>query len=219
MKLRTYTDEDVFYISPCRSPVATGVAKGGGTRGPCPPPPCWSASKKKGKGVGNWSMPLHKLPLIMAINVQKRTCRYDTQIFKNLPIVGGGTPPPPPTPSRRWSLRSPALAPRGLILKFKRGSRGLIYATSHNLPPPPIVMAFMCKKMLFSYTNYHHTQKKISYRGRGNPPPTPSPRSVASLPRFGHPLTNPGCITGIAKGHKAPFPPPPPPLIGIKEIH
>ena len=57
---------------------------------------------------------------------------------------------------------------------------------------------------------------------RGNPPPTPSPpppppppRSVASLPRFGPPLTNPGCttVTGIAERHKGPcFP-----LMGVKK--
>ena len=65
----------------------------------------------------------------------------------------------------------------------------------------------MCKKKPFSYTNF----QKSPYRGK--PPPTPSPSLVASLPRFGIPLTNPGCITvtGIAKGYKPP-PPPSPPL-------
>ena len=47
--------------------------------------------------------------------------------------------------------------------------------------------------------------------GEGYPPLTPSPRLVASLPRFDLPMTNPGCttVTGIAKGHKGPCPPPP----------
>ena len=45
--------------------------------------------------------------------------------------------------------------------------------------------------------------------GRGN---TPSPHSVASLPRFDPRLTNASCTsgTGIAKGYKSPCPPPPP---------
>ena len=60
------------------------------------------------------------------------------------------------------------------------------------------------------------TTKNIPTVGGGNPPPpppTPSPRLVASLPRFGPLLTNPGCttVTGIAKGHA-----PMPPLIGGK---
>ena len=52
----------------------------------------------------------------------------------------------------------------------------------------------------------------------GNLPPTPSPRSVASLPRFGPPFTNPGCTTvndGIARGHKGACPAP---LIRVQEI-
>ena len=99
----------------------------------------------------------------------------------------------------------------------------------------------MCKKMPFSDTNF----EKSPYHGRGKPPPTPSiARSVASLPRFGPPLTNPGCttvtgiakctwghapaplalapvdrpgcttVTGIAKMHKGPWSP----LIGVNEI-
>ena len=52
----------------------------------------------------------HKLPLIMTFNVQK--FHFDTQIFKNLPTVGGGTA----TPSPALSLRSLALAPRLQIL-------------------------------------------------------------------------------------------------------
>ena len=50
--------------------------------------------------------------------------------------------------------------------------------------------------------------KNLPTVGGGNPPPTPSPRLVASLPRFGPLLTNPGCttVTGIAKGHKHPCP-------------
>ena len=60
------------------------------------------------------------------------------------------------------------------------------------------------------------TTKNLPTVGGGNPPPpppTPSPRLVASLPRFGPLLTNPGCttVTGIVKGHA-----PMPPLIGGK---
>ena len=50
---------------------------------------------------------------------------------------------------------------------------------------------------------------------------TPSSHSlpplVASLPRFGPPLTNPGCttVTGIAKGTRGHAPAP---LIGVKKI-
>ena len=57
----------------------------------------------------------------------------------------------------------------------------------------------MCKKMAFSYTFSHIL-----------------PRSVASLPRFGTPLTNPGCttVTAIAKGTRV-HAPPPAPLIGV----
>ena len=70
----------------------------------------------------------------------------------------------------------------------------------------PLIKDLMCKKMPFSDTNF----EKSPYRGRGKPPPTPSPRSVALLPRFGPPLTNPGCttVTGIAKGTKGHAPAP-----------
>ena len=46
----------------------------------------------------------------------------------------------------------------------------------------------MCDKTPFSYTN---CQNKFLPREGENPPPTPSPRSVASLPRVGL-LKNPG---------------------------
>ena len=71
----------------------------------------------------------------------------------------------------------------------------------------------MCKKMPFSDTNFENSP----YRGRGKPPPTPSPRSVASLPRFGPLLTNLGCttVTGIAKGTRSHAPAP---LIGASQI-
>ena len=67
--------------------------------------------------------------------------------------------------------------------------------------------------MPFSYTNF----QKSPYRGRGKPPPTASPRSVASLPRFGTKLTNHDCttVTGISKGHKGTCPRP---LIGVKNF-
>ena len=101
------------------SAILTGVAKGG-TRGSWPP--CLSASKKKKgkkgekrgrrkaekkekkkvKGVGNWSIPLNKLPIIMALfNVQEMFAfRHEFSKNlptvggqKNLPTVGGGKPP------------------------------------------------------------------------------------------------------------------------------
>ena len=47
---------------------------------------------------------------------------------------------------------------------------------------------FKCSKMRFWYSNFG----KCPYRGRGYPQaPTPSPRSVASLPRMGHRLSPP----------------------------
>ena len=118
--------------------VITGVAKGGGgTGGPRPPPPLLIGELKKigkkGKRVGNWTMPIHKLPLIMAFNVQENAI-FIHKFSKNLPTVGGGNSP------------------------------------------------------------------------------TPSPRSVASLPRFDPPMTNPGCIAKDTSPHA------PPPLIGTKEI-
>ena len=48
---------------------------------------------------------------------------------------------------------------------------------------------------------FRHKFLKIFLPWEGEtPPPTPSPRSVASLPRFDPQLTNPGCttVTGIA---------------------
>ena len=73
-------------------------------------------------------------------------------------------------------------------------------------------MPFNVQEMLFSYTNF----QKLSLPWEGeNPPPTPSPLSVTSLPCFGPPLTNPGCttVTGIAKGTRGHVPAP---LIGVK---
>ena len=96
-----------------------------------PPPPHWSASKtkeeRKEKGkispekkfirkrtrVGNWSMPLHKLPLIKVSNVQENSV-FRHKFLKNLSTVGGENPLPHPPPAR--SLRSLALAPRWQIL-------------------------------------------------------------------------------------------------------
>ena len=87
---------------------------------------------------------------------------------------------------------------------------GLVYATTHNLPP---IMAFNVHIIMpVWYTNLH----KSPYRWRGTPPATPPPpprRSVAFPPLFWPPLTNPvyTTVTGVAKGggHGAI-----PPLIG-----
>ena len=71
----------------------------------------------------------------------------------------------------------------------------------------PLIMVFNVQ----GNAVFIHEFSKISLPWEGgNPPPTSSPRSVASLPRFGTPLTNSGCttVTAIAKGHKGPCPPP-----------
>ena len=67
--------------------------------------------KKEGKRAGNWSMPLHKLPLVMAFYCARK-CRFHTRIFqKKSPYIPWeeGNPIPHPPPAR--SFRSLALAP------------------------------------------------------------------------------------------------------------
>ena len=101
-------------------------------------------------------------------------------------IAKGYKSPCPPPPWLEWK-------------KLKGGSRGLVYATSHNLPPNKgINVQNKCR---------FHTRifKKFPYRGRGK---HTLPHSVASLPRFDPRLTNASCGTGIAKGYKSPCPPP-----------
>ena len=111
------------------------------------------------------------------------------------------------------STRAHALAPLiGVTLNnfFKEGGVRGWYMSLHITNP--LIMAFNVQERSFSYTNFQ--QQKSPYRGRGKP--TPSPRAVASLPRFGPPLTNPGCTTviGIAKRHKGPCSP----VNGVKEF-
>ena len=63
-------------------------------------------------------------------------------------------------------------------------------------------------------TRKHNASGTESTLGGEFSPPTPSPRSAASLPRFGPLLKNCGCttVTGIAKGTSTHAPPPPPPI-------
>ena len=108
----------------------TGIAKM--HKGAMPPPPpidrrtkeerkgkvkCFPETNSLGKEwkrtrVGNWSMPLHKLPLIMVSNVQENAVFRHKYSKISLPWEGGHPhSPPPPPPSlaplaRAWSLRS-----------------------------------------------------------------------------------------------------------------
>ena len=125
----------------------------------------------------------------------------------SLPRVGTPlTKPGCTTVAKR--TRAHALAPLiGVTLNnfFKEGRVGGWYMSLHITN----TMAFNVQEMLFSYTNF---QKNLP---TGHTPPPPPPGSVASLPRFGPPLTNHGCTTviGIAKRHKGPCSP----LIGVKD--
>ena len=145
-------------------------------------------------------------PLIMAFNVQENAVFY-AQIFKKSPYSGRRkSPPPPPThpltplchiaPSRWPPLTNPScttvtgiaqghtrpLAPPPPLIgvkEKKRGSRGLIYATSHNLPPNNDIK-IMSNKMPFSYTNF----QKSPYRAEGkttSPPPPPPPVEILTI--------------------------------------
>ena len=89
------------------------------------------------------------------------------------------------------------------------------------LPHPPLALPPLTNLGCTTVTGidqenavFRHKFWKISLPWEGETPPTPSPRSVASLPRFGPPLTNPGCttVTGIAKGTRGHAPAP---LIGV----
>ena len=59
-----------------------------------------------------------------------------------------------------------------------------MYASSHN---KLLIMSFNVEKMPFSYTNFREKKNLLNVGGGGTSPPTPSPRSVASLPRFASP--------------------------------
>ena len=119
----------ISHICTCRTKcawrrtISTGVAQGG-TRGPCPRPVDRRVKKthtnkmiikiiQKGKRVGNWSMPLHKLPLIMAFNVQENDVFIHE--FQKSSYRGRGKTSIPHPPQAR-SLRSLALAPRWQIM-------------------------------------------------------------------------------------------------------
>ena len=79
-----------------------GIAKPkGGTRGPCPPPPIDRRVKKKRKrkrqgiGLSHYIHVTYNVQvLMMTFNVGRK--KFDTKIFKNLPIMKGGPLPPPP---------------------------------------------------------------------------------------------------------------------------
>ena len=57
----------------------------------------------------------------------------------------------------------------GVIYNFKMGSRGLVYATSHNLPwlcplprpPPPPVEKFWLRQWLFGIISHSHVSWKL----------------------------------------------------------
>ena len=155
----------------------TGVAKGGGgaQRGPCPPPPLDQRVKTKGegKGIGNWSMPLHKLPLIMAFMSKKMSGVFIHEVSTNLPTVGGGNNTLPPfggfAPSLWPPLTNPGCTTVTGIAKGYKGPCPLPVDWSKTyfkkggvedwyIPPRmnyPLKMAFhVGKKMLFSYTNW-----------------------------------------------------------------
>ena len=66
----------------------------------------------KKEKVGNWSMPVHKLPLIMVSNVQKNASFIHKFGEKKSPYHGReGFPPPPPTPYHPLGRFAPSLCP------------------------------------------------------------------------------------------------------------
>ena len=118
-------------------------------------------------------------------------------------------PPPPPVDKpwlhhRHWrsyngGTRAHAPPPIDRSKKMgKGGSKGLVYATSHNRP---LIMTFNVQKRPFWYTKF---PKNLPIVGGGHPLPTPPP-SGRFAPSQWPPLTNPGytTVTGIAKGHKS----------------
>ena len=68
----------------------------------------------------------------------------------------------------------------------------------------PLIMAFNVQEIVIFIHKFSKNLPTVA---------TPSPHSVASLPRFDPPMTNPGCIAKDTSPHA-----PPPPLIGTKEI-
>ena len=193
--------------------------------------------QKKKKRVGNWSMPWHKLPLIMVFSVQENAVFIHTN-FQNLPTVGGGktctpSPPPPPPPlgpfapslwhpvDKSWlhhcywhigkGHKGPMSRPLiGVKDCFFKGGVGDWYMSLHITCPynNGIQCARKCR-----FHIHELSKSRLPNVGGEKPPCHSLPRLVASLPRFGTPLTYLGCttVTGIAKGPKGPCSP----LIGV----
>ena len=153
----------------------------------------------------------------MAFNEQEIAV-FIPEFSKKISLYRGRGETCTPPPAR--SLRSLAVAPClgcTTVTCISKGRRA-------HAPPPPLIGIKINKKggvgdwsmplhitypliqMAINVQGYavfiHKLFYKSPYRGRGEP--TPSPRLVASLPRFGPLLTNPGCttVTGIAKGQK-----------------
>ena len=125
--------------------IITGVAKGD-TRAHSPIP-LWLESLKKGEEeVGNWSMPLQNLPLIMAKNAVL------IHTFKNLPH-------PPPLGNFAPSLCPPLTNPghttvSGVaIMGYKGLGPPLIGETKQKLKNWGLISLLMCKKCIFWYAS------------------------------------------------------------------
>ena len=177
---------------------------------------------KKRTRVGNWSMPLHKLPLIKVSNVQENAV-FRHKFWKISLPWEGETPshtlprsvallprfgPPLTNPgcttvtgiAKGTKGHAPAPLDWSKIIFQKKGGVGDWYMSLHITNP--LIMPFNVQEMSFSYTNF----QKISLP---HPPPSRSLRSLALAP-----IDRPGCttVTGIAKMHKGPWSP----LIGVK---
>ena len=173
--------------------------------------------------VGNWSMPLHKLPLIKVSNVQENAV-FRHKFWKiSLPWEGETPVPhplalaPPLTNPGCTTVTGIAKGTRGhapapldwsKIFFSKEGGVGDWYMSLHITNP--LIMPFNVQEISFSYTNF----QKISlpWEGEKSLPHHPPSRSLRSLALA--PVDRPGCttVTGIAKMHKGPWSP----LIGVK---
>ena len=150
--------------------------------------------------VGNWSMPLHKLPLIMVSNLQEK-CRFQTQILKKSPShtlpplgrfapLGFGSPrwqilAVPPSLSKLRCTRGTCPRPLDwskIIFEKKRGV-GDWYILLHNNQPPN--NAIQCAR---NVVFMHKFSKNCTTVGVGNPlhtlPPLGHFASLALAPRW-----------------------------------
>ena len=130
------------------------------------PRPCWSVSKKI---VGNWSMPLHKLPIITTVNVQEM--QFSHMNFKQSPYRGRGEATPSPLLGRFAPWLWPSVDKSWLY--FKKGGVGDWYMSLHITYP--LMLAF-------------NVQENAVFIHESPLPSKKSPnRSVASLPHFDPP--------------------------------